>query len=226
MSNNFKMAHDLLSGELKHITQKVDNVKNNSIWGINALQAQELERKRIARDMHDGPTQNLSNLILKTELCIKLLDKDIDRTKLELQSLKLLIRDTIDETRRLIYNLRPMLIDDLGLIPTIEGLVDKVNGNEDFNIEFESSNEHNIQLASIMTLTIYRITQEALNNIKKYSKATKVLISINVNENIIELNISDNGVGFNVDNNNFNYENNRGLGINNERKNKSFAGRI
>lgn len=211
--NNFDMAYSVLTGDLKNITEKIDDMQSKEIWGIKVIQAQELERERIARDMHDGPAQNLSNLIIKTELCLKLLDKDVSRTRLELQTLKSLLRKTIDDTRRLIYNLRPMSIDDLGLVPTLERLIDKTNKQLDYNIELKTNSKANEINNPMLTLTLYRVAQEALNNIKKYSKATQSIIEINVLENYIELAIIDNGIGFDINHIKLNLENNRGFGI-------------
>lgn len=211
--NNFDMAYSVLTGDLKNLTEKIDDMQSRQIWGVKVIQAQELERERIARDMHDGPAQSLSNLIIKTELCIKLLDKDAARTRLELQTLKSLLRTTIDDTRRLIYNLRPMSIDDLGLIPTIERLIDKTNKQLDYNIELKTNSKANKINNPMITLTLYRIAQEALNNIKKYSEATRSIIDINVLEDYIELAITDNGIGFDINNIKLNLEDNKGFGI-------------
>lgn len=213
LSNDFSVAYSVLAGDLKQITQQMDGFQDKEIWGVKVLEAQELERKRIARDMHDGPTQNLSNLILKTELCIKIIDKDVDRTKLELQSLKKLIRVTIDETRRLIHNLRPMSIDDLGLVPTLERLVDEMRSEVSFEVVFNHNKKFDSGLDPIITISVYRICQEALNNIKKHSLATKVTIDLSTDQGNLNLSITDNGIGFDMDNVKLNLEDNRGFGI-------------
>ena len=212
VSNNLDFAYDILSGELNEINNEVNNMYTKEIWGLKVIKAQEEERLRISREMHDGPSQNLSNLILKTELCIKLLDKDIDRTRLELQSLKSIIRTTIDETRRMIYNLRPMALDDLGLVPTLERYIDKIRNEVNYDITLDVMNgEDNVN--SIISLTLYRIVQEAINNAKKHSNAANVNIKLNYNSEFIELIINDDGDGFDINNVKLNMENNRGFGI-------------
>lgn len=216
LSNNFDLAFSVLSGNLKTITEKIDDMHNKEIWGLKVIQAQEIERQRIARDMHDGPAQSLSNLILKTELCLKLLDKDIERARIELQTLKTLIRDTIDDTRRLIYNLRPMSIDDLGLIPTLERYIDKVEAENDFSIELIIKFNDKLKkenLNEILSLTIFRILQEALNNIQKYAQANRVIIEIQFFKDHVEVMIEDNGKGFIVEQIKLNIEDNKGFGI-------------
>ncbi|GKX30307.1 histidine kinase [Vallitalea longa] len=212
VSNNLDFAYDILSGELNEINNEVNNMYTKEIWGLKVIKAQEEERLRISREMHDGPSQNLSNLILKTELCIKLLDKDIDRTRLELQSLKSIIRTTIDETRRMIYNLRPMALDDLGLVPTLERYIDKIRNEVNYDVTFDVVNgEDNVN--SIISLTLYRIVQEALNNAKKHSNASNVNIKLIYKSEFIELIINDDGDGFDINNVKLNMENNRGFGI-------------
>jgi len=216
LSNDFDVAYSVLSGDLKQITEKIDDFQTKEIWGLKVIQAQELERKRIARDMHDGPAQSLSNLVIKTELCIKLMDKDIDRTKLELQNLKAHIRSTIDETRRMIYNLRPMSIDDLGLIPTLNRLIEKVKDDEGLHIEFvvkETKAYDANSIDSVINLTLYRISQEALNNIVKYSKASNIRIELTYEPDAIDLLIIDNGVGFVVEDLKLNLQDNKGFGL-------------
>ena len=216
LSNDFDVAYSVLSGDLKQITEKIDDFQTKEIWGLKVIQAQELERKRIARDMHDGPAQSLSNLVIKTELCIKLMDKDIDRTKLELQNLKAHIRSTIDETRRMIYNLRPMSIDDLGLIPTLNRLIEKVKDDEGLHVEFvvkETKAYDANSIDSVINLTLYRISQEALNNIVKYSKASNIRIELTYEPDAIDLLIIDNGVGFVVEDLKLNLQDNKGFGL-------------
>ncbi len=209
MNNKFETIESVLSGTFSTLLSNKDDDKN---WGIRIIEAQEAERQRIARDMHDGPAQYLSNLILKTELCIKLLDKDIDRTRLELQSLKSVIRQTIDETRRLIYNLRPMSLDDIGLVPTLERMIDKVSQDSEFNVAFDVS-DFNYDINSILSLTLFRIIQEALNNVKKHANAKQVIIKLCSTAKRVKLYIQDDGVGFCLKDNTLNLEEYKGFGL-------------
>jgi len=216
LSNDFDIAYGVLTGNLRQITEKIDDIQNKEIWGLRVIQAQEAERHRIARDMHDGPAQSLSNLGLKAELCLKLLDKDIDRSRLELQTLKLLIRSTIDDTRRLIYNLRPMSIDDLGLIPTLERYIDRVEQKNDFSIELNvkyNNQQKNENISEVISLTIFRIVQESFNNIQKYAKADQIILEIEFCDSHIDVTIQDNGIGFDVNNIKTNLKEDKGFGL-------------
>lgn len=216
LSSKFSIAASLLSGNLREINEKLGDIKNKELLGLKIIQAQEAERQRIARDVHDGPAQGLSNLVLKAEFCIKLLDKDIDRAKYELQVLKALIRETINDTRRLIYNLRPMSIDDLGLIPTLERYVDTIENANDFAIELIVHNDTSrgqTEIAEEITLTCFRIVQEAMNNIIKYARANKIEIQLDLTEDCLQLIITDDGIGFDVSKIRLNEEDNTGFGL-------------
>lgn len=209
-----------IKGELTEINQKINTmgkivlfmkehkpnqeeteevVKDNfSASGISILEAQEMERKRIARDLHDSTVQSLTNIIHKTEYCSKMIDKDAVKVKLELVSMMENIRASIDDMRQIIYDLRPMSIDDLGLVPTIQRFVEE-NKEEHADMKFQirvTSESDEIDLPSVVTLTIFRIIQEACNNIFKYSKAKNVSIVISYWEDEIEVTIEDDGIGF------------------------------
>ena len=166
--------------------------------GISILEAQEMERKRIARDLHDSTVQSLTNIVHKTEFCSKMIDRDPVQVKLELLNMMSNIRNSIDDMRRIIYDLRPMSIDDLGLVPTIQRFVDQ-NKKHYENINFKvkvSSESDDIDLPSVVTLTIFRIIQEACNNIFKYSEAENVCIEIYYGEEYVRVDIVDDGIGF------------------------------
>ena len=190
----FMKEHNPDQGE-----EEEEVVKDNfTASGISILEAQEMERKRIARDLHDSTVQSLTNIVHKTEYCSKMIDKDMVKVKLELVAMMENIRDSIDDMRRIIYDLRPMSIDDLGLVPTIQRFVEENKAeHEDMKFQIRVTSESDeIDLPSVVTLTIFRIIQEACNNIFKYSQAKNVSILIAYWEDEIEVSIKDDGIGF------------------------------
>lgn len=165
---------------------------------LSLLEYQENERNRIARDIHDSTVQNLTSLIHKVELCTKLIDKDLIRTKLEMQTMIITLRNTIDELRSIIYNLRPMSIDDLGLVATVDRHVNNLNLNQPFKTRLKVVNKE-YKLLPIVNLTVYRVIQEACNNIIKHAQAKNVQITITYKKDELEVIIEDDGVGFDSD---------------------------
>lgn len=166
--------------------------------GINVLETQENERKRIARDLHDSTVQNLTNMMHKTELCTRLIDIDPVRAKLELQTMINTIKSTINDMRNIIFGLRPMSLDDLGLIATIERYIRDFKKNHEIDISLKVHNEEK-SILPVINLTLFRIVQEASNNAMKHGKANKIVIDLSYDDETIALSISDNGIGFKKD---------------------------
>lgn len=166
--------------------------------GIDVLETQEAERKRIARDLHDSTVQNLTNMMHKTELCTRLIDIDPVRAKLELQTMINTIKSTINDMRNIIFGLRPMSLDDLGLIATIERYIRDLKKNHEMDISLIVRNEEK-SILPVINLTLFRVVQEASNNAIKHGKASKIVIKLTYECEYILLSIKDNGVGFKKD---------------------------
>lgn len=169
--------------------------------GISILENQELERKKIAGNLNDFAVENLTNLVHKTEFCSKMIERDTSQVKLELVTMIENIRHTIDDMRKIIYNLCPMTMDDLGLIPTVRRLVEdnKIKYPE-VSVQIEVKSEvDEMDLPSVVSLTIFRIIQEACNNIYKYANASEVSINFQFQEDYIIVTIKDDGIGFDLE---------------------------
>lgn len=163
--------------------------------GLHILESHECERNRIAMDLHDSSVQSLTGLVHKTELCIRLMDIDTIRVKLELHTMIDAIKSVISGMREIIYNLRPMSLDNLGLGVTIEAYCHQMKKNHDMEMFFHNMEEEP-ELPSIYKVTLYRILQEACCNIVKHAKATKTDISLSCENDILKLVIRDNGIGY------------------------------
>lgn len=201
ISKQISVASEYLMGNVDNIAITVDELSKKHYLGIKIIEAQEEERLRVARDMHDGPAQSLANVIVKAELCERLLEMDKDRAKNELQNLKGIIRGTLKDVRKIIYDLRPMSLDDLGLIPTLERYVTIFEEETGINVSLKAYGSFN-DLESAIQIAIFRITQESLSNIRKHSQANNASIIIEKSLSKINLSIIDDGTGFNPENNN------------------------
>lgn len=162
---------------------------------IALLKTVEAERQRIARDLHDSTTQNLTALVHKTELCTKLLDTDPLRCKLELFSIGKSLRDIIEDMRGLIYDLRPMSFDDIGFEVTIERTLDKFSQSNNIQCSYYLEGEP-YAIDSVVQITLLRVIQESCNNALKHAQATKIDVILCYQENRIILTIKDDGKGF------------------------------
>jgi len=184
-----------LSGELQDLSIKLEDIKQKQYLGIKIIKAQEDERKRVAREIHDGPAQLIANLVIKTELCEKLIDIDKDKAKEELSSLKGFLRSSLSDVRKIIYNLRPMSLDDLGLVPTLQRYISNYVEENNILVDFLVFGNPK-PLKPVVELAAFRIVQEALTNIKKHSCAGNVSIRVEFTNEQVNLLISDDGKGF------------------------------
>lgn len=160
---------------------------------IKMLEIQEAERQRIARELHDSTVQNLTYLIHKTEMCFKLLDLDPIRCKLELQTMKNNLRDIVSDMREVIYDLRPMSFDDMGVQVTIQRFLNSIQN--EIKVHYKCEGEV-YKLPQIVELSLFRLIQEATNNVMKHAEATEIYICIKYQPKSIIVEILDNGKGF------------------------------
>lgn len=191
------VAMDFLKGNLNDIYETIGDMSKKQLLGIKIIEAQEEERMRVSREIHDGPAQSMANVVLKAELCEKLLSIDINQSRTELQKLKDIVRTSLKDIRKIIYDLRPMSLDDLGLVPTIQRYIDRYIEETGINVELMVLNKQP-DIDSVIEIACFRIIQEALNNILKHSKAQDVLIKIDQTHDKLYIVVKDNGIGFDM----------------------------
>lgn len=185
-------------GEMKETMEREAAQKKRDLSGKKILEIREFERQRIARDLHDSVVQNLTNVVHKVEICSKLIEVDTIRCRLELQAMSKSIREIIQNMREVIYDLRPMSMDDIGLDITIERELSKIRNYGTINVSFEIEGESK-KLSSVVSLTILRVVQEACNNIIKHARANYIDVRIIYEKEYVEVRIEDDGVGFEVE---------------------------
>ncbi|EOC99860.1 Sensor protein DegS [Caldisalinibacter kiritimatiensis] len=191
------VAMEVLTGNLGGIIETIEDMNKRQLLGVKIIQAQEEERQRVARDIHDGPAQTMANVVLKAELCERLLSLDVGKTKEELKNLKKIVRESIKDVRRIIYDLRPMSLDDLGLIPTVQRYAHKFTEDTEIDVNVIVHGEAR-EIDSIIEIAVFRIVQEALNNVRKHSKAKNVKVKLEYGTQYLRAVIEDNGVGFDL----------------------------
>lgn len=197
IASQMNVVLDYLSGDLDHVTRIIESAKNRQLLGLKIILAQEEERKRIAREIHDGPAQSLANIVLRTEIAERMLAKEeYGLVRTELVDLKGQVRSGLEEIRKIIFNLRPMALDDLGLVPTLRKLTQDFEEKSKLYTKFEVFGRE-IRLDSSMEAAIYRLIQEALSNVQKHANATRIEVTLSFLGAQLQLSIKDNGIGFN-----------------------------
>lgn len=165
---------------------------------MNIINAQEQERLHLSRQLHDGPAQSLTNLILQAEIVERLFDQDPSRARTELGTLKGAVNKTFQKIREYIFQLRPMMLDDLGAIPTLKQYVQEFeNKHENLACSLLVSGAER-RLPTHIEVTLFRVIQALLNNVADHAHATEVSTNIELHLDHIAATVIDNGDGFDV----------------------------
>jgi two-component system, NarL family, sensor histidine kinase DegS len=189
---------EYLTGDLNQVTRILESAKNRQLLGLKIILAQEDERKRIAREIHDGLAQTMANVVLRTEITERMLNRqEIDSVKEELRDLKGQLRSGLEEVRKIIFNLRPMALDDLGLVPTLRKFIQDYEDKTKIRTKFELYGRE-CRLPSGMEVAIYRLVQEAFSNVYKHANASYVTLDLTFQAKMVKITVQDNGTGFDV----------------------------
>ena len=164
---------------------------------VNIIEAQESERQHLSRQMHDGPAQSLTNLILQAEIVERMFDSEPAKARAELGNLKSSANATFQRIRDFIFDLRPMMLDDLGLIPTLKRYVQTFEDKTRLTVSLTTQGDRT--LSTYIEVTLFRTIQELLNNISLHAHASRVQVSLDLQNNPIVVMVEDDGSGFDVE---------------------------
>lgn len=189
---------DYLEGNMKSINEQLEVVMQRRQLAPKIIQTQEEERRRIAREIHDGPAQSMANIVLRAEVCEKLLDIDQSSLRQELVELKDAVRKSLQDVRRIIFDLRPMGLDDLGLIPAVSRYLETLKERySEFEIESDFVGAQQ-RLDTLVEVALYRVIQEALQNIVKHAHAKHIKVFLENDGQRLMIRVIDDGLGFEV----------------------------
>jgi two-component system sensor histidine kinase DegS len=159
------------------------------------VNAQEAERQRLSRLMHDGPAQAMSNFILQTEIAMRLFEVDPQQAKDELANLKASALGAFQKLRNFIFELRPMMLDDLGLAPTIRKYVEAFKDQTGIDVTLTVTGSER-RLEPYLEVMLFRAIQELLANAARHSQAAAVKLQVDMGNEFIRVGVDDNGRGF------------------------------
>ncbi len=176
------------------------------------INAQEEVRKELSRILHDGVVQQISAISMNLEYAQKLLSRDPAAADKELSSIQELAHKTAKDARLVLFELRPVILETQGLIPALERYIAQLQENEDLHIKATLSPPP-ARLDKNVAGTIFSIIQEAINNIKRHARASRIQLSVSTAAQTLMIQIKDNGVGFNVEKTQKNYANLGSFGL-------------
>jgi two-component system sensor histidine kinase DegS len=186
-----------LEAEGKSIVRGLDGLMARYQIGERVIRAQEEERRRVAREIHDGPAQSMANVVLRTEICEKLLTMKREEVSHELTQLKQMIKDSLREIRKIIFDLRPMTLDDLGLIPTLHRFFENLRDYDGTPVDLKVTGKER-RLNSAVEVAVFRTVQEAVNNARKHAQATSIQVEVSFGSRNLKVRVKDDGMGFDV----------------------------
>ncbi|MBM7649342.1 two-component system sensor histidine kinase DegS [Bacillus ectoiniformans] len=192
-----------LTQDMKRIGEVLEDARLKQEFGLQIMEAQEEERKRLSREIHDGPAQMMANVLMRSDLIEKLYrERGVDEAFKEIRSLKQMVRSALYEVRRIIYDLRPMALDDLGIVPTLKKYLVTIEEyvqslNKPTKIEFVNMGKED-RLPSKLEVALFRLLQESVQNALKHAEATKITVKLEINKHNVLAVIKDNGKGFDV----------------------------
>jgi signal transduction histidine kinase len=185
-----------LQAELSHMAQKVQTAQRSLRDYIGVItDAQEEERRRLARELHDDTLQSIIALKQRVQLAQK--NATDEASKKSMMELETIAEQTIENLRRTTRALRPIYLEDLGLVTALEMLAKETESASGVNIAFRKKGIES-RLPAPIELALYRMAQEALSNVARHAQATQADLSIQYQDENVELQVTDNGIGFNA----------------------------
>jgi two-component system sensor histidine kinase DegS len=174
------------------------NLSNESSGIIKTINAQEDERQNLSIRLHDGPAQSLTNLILQAEICERLFDSDPSRARTELTELKQAVTGTFQKVREFIFDLRPMMLDDLGLTPTLKKSIEDYEQKTGLACNLTVTGKDR-RLPSHTEVTVFRVVQQLLANVREHAQASHIQLLMDMGDDKISISVEDDGTGFEAD---------------------------
>ena len=184
-----------LGDQMGGVVLKIESMQQSQLFGSKIIKAQEEERRRVSREIHDGPAQAMANIVFRAEVCERLIDLDMVRAKKELGDLREQVRSCLKETRKIIFDLRPMTLDDLGLVPTVKRFLDTAKERSGIISAVRVLGEER-RLDSYVEVGLFRTIQEAVNNVEKHAEASVINLVMEFRREALSVTIEDNGKGF------------------------------
>lgn len=195
MVSQVRVVQEFIRGNLGDINVQLESLRQRQRLGLQIIKAQEEERKRLSREIHDGPAQSLSNVALRMEFCEKLMDADPEKVRNELRELKKIVKNNLQDVRKIIFDLRPMALDDLGVIPALKRYIEDFQDKNNIDIQTDFRGRE-IRFEPALEVALFRLIQEALNNVVKHARASRAQVRVEIGGGVVKASVEDDGVGF------------------------------
>ncbi|MBM4760881.1 sensor histidine kinase [Bacillus sp. B15-48] len=195
--SQISVVMNYMMSDIRQMGAELETAKQKQDFGLKIIEAQEDERKRLSREIHDGPAQMLANVMMRSDLIEKIhKERSGEEAMTEIRNLKVMVRSALYEVRRIIYDLRPMALDDLGLVPTLRKYLQTI---EDYHkttkIIFSNIGMDN-RLPAKYEVALFRLIQESVQNAFKHAEANVIEVKLQITDTMVYVDVKDDGKGF------------------------------
>ncbi|NEU30267.1 histidine kinase [bacterium LRH843] len=196
LAGQMSVVYNFLANDLKHVGEVIEDAREKKAFGLQIIEAQEEERKKLSREIHDGPAQMLANVLLRSELIERISnERSVEEALEEIRNLRCMVKSSLKEVRRIIYDLRPMALDDLGLIPTLAKYLSTFEEHNNIMVSFQQFGRDQ-NLPKRFDIAIFRLVQETVQNAYKHADPKEIKVKIEFNPKKVIIIVKDDGKGF------------------------------
>ena len=193
--NSTSVALKLMQGSADKLIGTIEQVNRKNQLELWIVETQEAERRKIARELHDGPAQSLASMLIRLDLIMRMIPEDAIQVRHELQNLKTIGAESLTDVRSIMYDLKPTLMHEQGLASTLQEYFNEYEAKYDFLIDYVVFGQQR-QLDLALEVGLFRLVQEAITNVRKHAGVNKALVKLEDRGSMLTLVIKDEGCGF------------------------------
>lgn len=192
------LALKLVQGSTDKLSNTIEKVSRKNQLELWIVETQEAERRKIARELHDGPAQNLASILIRLDLIMRMLPEERDDIYQELENIRAIGAESLTDVRSIMYDLKPYLMDEQGLHNTLQEYFNEYETKYDFSIDYRVFGQRR-QYDLALEVGLFRLVQEAITNVRKHAKVNKALVKMEDSGSTLTLVIKDEGCGFDLE---------------------------
>ena len=193
--HNASLALKLMRGSSDKLSGTIEKMNRTNQLELWIIETQEAERRKIARELHDGPAQSLASMLIRLDLVMRMIPEEADEIRHEIQNLKAIGSESITDVRSIMYDLKPLLIHDQGLHITLKDFFNEYEAKYNIYIDYVTFGQQR-QYDLALEVGLLRIVQEAITNVRKHAGVNKALVKVEDTGSMLTLVIKDEGKGF------------------------------
>ncbi|NLG69671.1 MAG: sensor histidine kinase [Firmicutes bacterium] len=192
---NMRAAEEVLAGNYSGVARSVSEWQARYEVGRRVIAAQEEERRRLARELHDSTAQGLASIAVELELSERMMDAGTDSVRRQMARLRSLVKETLTELRHVIFDLRPMVLDELGLVSAVRRYADYISTLGGPPVEVVV---HGVERRFDPPLEVaaFRVVQEAVANARRHGAPSRIAVHLEIGDSFLQLTVKDDGRGF------------------------------